>query len=53
VDSFKDFAYLETLIMYGAHIHEIYHNLDSLIKDLHSATEKAEKLMKQLGYEHD
>jgi len=53
VDSFKDFAYLETLIMYGAHIHEIYHNLDSLIKDLHSATEKAEKLMKQLGYEHE
>ena len=53
IDSLRDFFYLETLIMYGSHPHDIWHNLDSLIKDLHDATEKAEKLMKELGYEHD
>jgi hypothetical protein len=31
VESFKDFANLETLIICGAHIHEIYHSLKILI----------------------
>jgi hypothetical protein len=53
MDSLRDFFYLETLIMYGSHPHGIWHNLDNLIKDLHDATEKAEKLMKELGYEHE
>ncbi len=53
IDSLRDFFCLEMLIMYGSHPHEIWHNLNNLIKDLHDATEKAEKLMKELGYEHE
>jgi hypothetical protein len=53
VESFKDFANLETLIICDAHIHEIYHSLKILINDLNGATERAEKFMEELGYEHD
>jgi len=53
IDSLKYFAYLEWVIFYEYHIHDIWHCLDNLTRELHSATEKAEKLMKELGYEHD
>lgn len=53
VKSLKSFSHLEYRIFYEEHIHDIWHQLDGVITSLREATEKAEKLMKELGYEHD
>jgi len=53
IDCLRSYFNVETNTTYSDHPHDIWHGWDNLIRSLNNASNIAEKLMKQLGYEHD